>query len=80
MLSGIVSFVNTEVQEIMKPRVDITAVAITDSYEQVKQTIIGRVSRAFRFTRAIWTILRERFMSRICFRISTGATNSAGSN
>lgn len=40
MLSGIVSFVNTEVQEIMKPRVDITAVAITDSYEQVKQTII----------------------------------------
>ena len=29
MLSGIVSFVNTEVQEIMKPRVDITAVAIT---------------------------------------------------
>ena len=40
MLSGIVSFVNTEVQEIMKPRVDITAVAITDSYEQVKQPII----------------------------------------
>ncbi len=40
MLSGIVNFVNTEVQEIMKPRVDITAVAITDSYEQVKQTII----------------------------------------
>ena len=40
MLSGIVSFVNTEVQEIMKPRVDITAVAITDSYEQGKQTII----------------------------------------
>ena len=40
MLSGIVSFVNTEVQEIMKPRVDITAVAITDSDEQVKQTII----------------------------------------
>ena len=40
MLSGIVSFVNTEVQEIMKPRVDITAVAITDSYEPVKQTII----------------------------------------
>jgi len=41
MLSGIVNFVNTEVQEIMKPRVDITALDFTDSYETVKQTIIS---------------------------------------
>ena len=34
MLSGIVNFVNTEVQEIMKPRVDITALDFTDSYEK----------------------------------------------
>lgn len=41
MLSGIVNFVNTEVQEIMKPRVDITALELTDPYEKVKQTIIS---------------------------------------
>ena len=40
MLSGIVNFVNTEVQEIMKPRVDITVLNITDDYETVKKTII----------------------------------------
>jgi len=40
MLSGIVNFVNTEVQEIMKPRVDITALEIADGYEKVKRTII----------------------------------------
>ncbi len=40
MLSGIVNFVNTEVQEIMKPRVDITALDITEDYENVKRTII----------------------------------------
>ena len=40
MLSGIVSFVNTEVQEIMKPRVDITALDTTLDYETVKRTII----------------------------------------
>ena len=40
MLSGIVSFVNTEVQEIMKPRVDMTALDIKDDYETVKRTII----------------------------------------
>ena len=40
MLSGIVNFVNTEVQEIMKPRVDMTALDITDSYEHVKRAII----------------------------------------
>ncbi|MCM1150884.1 MAG: gliding motility-associated protein GldE [Alistipes sp.] len=41
MLSGIVNFVNTEVQEIMKPRVDITALGLTDDYETVKRTIIA---------------------------------------
>lgn len=40
MLSGIVNFVNTEVEEIMKPRVDITAVELTDDYETVKRVII----------------------------------------
>ncbi len=40
ILSGIVNFVNTEVQEIMKPRVDITALDRTDGYETVKRTII----------------------------------------
>ncbi|MEG1760119.1 MAG: gliding motility-associated protein GldE [Alistipes sp.] len=41
MLSGIVNFVNTEVAEIMKPRVDITAVGFTEPYGQVKNTIIN---------------------------------------
>ncbi|MEG2614642.1 MAG: gliding motility-associated protein GldE [Alistipes sp.] len=41
MLAGIVSFVNTEAVEIMKPRVDITAVEQTDDYETVKKIIIG---------------------------------------
>ncbi len=40
MLSGIVNFVNTEVDEIMKPRVDITTLNITDDYDTVKKTII----------------------------------------
>ncbi len=40
MLSGIVNFVNTEVEEIMRPRIDITAVDIKTSYEQVKRIII----------------------------------------
>ncbi len=40
MLSGIVNFVNTEVQEIMKPRVDITAIELTTGYEAVKRRII----------------------------------------
>lgn len=40
MLSGIVSFVNTEVDEIMRPRIDITAVDIKSTYEQVKSVII----------------------------------------
>ena len=40
MLSGIVNFVNTEVGEIMRPRIDITALDIKSSYAQVKSTII----------------------------------------
>lgn len=40
MLSGIVNFVNTEVQEIMNPRVDITALELSDDYDTVKKTII----------------------------------------
>ena len=40
MLSGIINFVNTEVEEIMRPRVDITALDIKSTFEQVKATII----------------------------------------
>ena len=40
MLSGIVNFVITEVEEIMRPRIDIVAVELTSTYEQVKATII----------------------------------------
>lgn len=40
ILTGIVNFVNTEASEIMKPRMDIAAVALTDNYEQVKKRII----------------------------------------
>jgi gliding motility-associated protein GldE len=40
MLSGIVNFVNTEVEEIMRPRIDITAVDLKSTYEQVKSVII----------------------------------------
>lgn len=40
MLSGIVNFVNTEVEEIMKPRVDMTALDTTSDYDTVKRTII----------------------------------------
>ena len=40
MLSGIVNLVNTEVEEIMRPRIDITAVDLKSSYEQVKRVII----------------------------------------
>ena len=41
MLSGIVSFVNTEVEEIMKPRVDVVALDEAADYETVKKTIIS---------------------------------------
>lgn len=40
MLSGIVNFVGTEAQAIMKPRVDMTAVALTADYETLKRIII----------------------------------------
>ncbi len=40
MLSGILNFINTEVEEIMHSRVDITAINITESYTNVKQIII----------------------------------------
>ena len=40
MLSGIVNFVNTEVEEIMHSRVDITSVDITADFEEVKRVII----------------------------------------
>ena len=40
MLSGIVNFGNTEVEEIMHARVDITAIELTASFEEVKQIII----------------------------------------
>ncbi len=40
MLTGIVNFVNTEVEEIMRPRIDITALDIKSSFEQVKAVII----------------------------------------
>ncbi len=41
MLSGIVNFVNTEVQEIMKPRVDIAAIELTADYEALKALIMN---------------------------------------
>ena len=40
MLSGIVNFVNTEVEEIMHARVDITAIPLTATFDEVKRTII----------------------------------------
>ena len=40
MLSGIINFVNTEVEEIMRPRIDITALDIKSQFEQVKAIII----------------------------------------
>ena len=40
MLSGIVNFVNTEVEEIMRPRIDIVALDIKSPYEEVKSLII----------------------------------------
>lgn len=40
ILSGIVNFVNTEVEEIMRPRVDLTAVALTAPFTQVMRTIV----------------------------------------
>ncbi len=39
MLSGILNFVNTDVQGIMRSRVDITAIPLTASYDHVKDLI-----------------------------------------
>lgn len=41
ILSGIADFVNTDVEEIMKPRVDIVALDIESDFLKVKQTIIS---------------------------------------
>ena len=40
MLSGIVEFVNTDVEDIMRPRLDITAVNLEWDFNKVKQTIV----------------------------------------
>lgn len=40
MLSGIVGFVNTDVEDIMQPRLDITAVNVEWGFDKVKQTIV----------------------------------------
>ncbi len=40
MLSGILNFINTEVEEIMHSRVDITAININDTYANVKKIIV----------------------------------------
>lgn len=41
ILSGIIHFVNTEVESIMKSRLDIVAIDIKSSMDQVRRTIIG---------------------------------------
>lgn len=40
LLSGIEEFVNTEVEQIMRPRLDITAVSIDDDFARLKQVIL----------------------------------------
>lgn len=42
ILEGIVSFGNTEVRQVMSPRIDIFALDITDSYEEIMSEIIGK--------------------------------------
>lgn len=39
MLEGIVEFVNTEVEDIMHPRLDITAINIEKGFDEVRRTI-----------------------------------------
>lgn len=41
MLTGIVRFVRTEVDEIMKPRIDVVALDIEDSFDTVKETVVS---------------------------------------
>ncbi|MFI3258787.1 MAG: gliding motility-associated protein GldE [Rikenellaceae bacterium] len=40
ILSGILNFVNTDVQAVMRSRVDIEAISMVESYENVKRKII----------------------------------------
>ncbi len=40
ILSGILNFANTDVQGVMRSRVDIEAIPLTESYERVKELII----------------------------------------
>ncbi|MFI3304508.1 MAG: gliding motility-associated protein GldE [Rikenellaceae bacterium] len=40
ILSGILNFVNTDVQGVMRSRVDIEAIPLTESYSKVKELII----------------------------------------
>ncbi len=40
ILSGILNFVNTDVLGVMRPRVDIDAIPLTESYAKVKEKII----------------------------------------
>ncbi len=40
LLSGILNFVNTEAQAVMRPRVDIIGLSLTENYQRVKQIII----------------------------------------
>ncbi|MBQ4279512.1 MAG: gliding motility-associated protein GldE [Rikenellaceae bacterium] len=40
MLSGIVGFINTEVEEIMKPRIDIVSLDLGAGFERVKQVVV----------------------------------------
>lgn len=41
MLNGIVNFVNVDAEQIMKPRLDMTTLDITDDYDSVKYTIVS---------------------------------------
>ena len=40
MLTGIVDFVNTNVEDIMQPRLDITAVNVEWGFNEVRNTIV----------------------------------------
>ena len=41
MLNGIVNFVNVDAEQVMTPRLDVTALEITDDYDTVKNTIVS---------------------------------------
>ncbi|MFR9649025.1 MAG: gliding motility-associated protein GldE [Rikenellaceae bacterium] len=40
ILSGIINFVNTDVAEVMRPRVDITAISCRESFANVKKIVV----------------------------------------